>query len=116
MVRMAEKSIPVLSVHDSLIANWDVVESGELLSQMEQAYYERFKKYIQIKGDPPMHGKPVESIIDYGGYASPKDFLDYIDKTGEFKIWVNRQRLWKNNWSTMIAKSDTLGEIPSDQD
>jgi len=116
MVCMAEKSIPVLSVHDSLIANWDVVESGELLSQMEQAYYERFKKYIQIKGDPPMHGKPVESIIDYGGYASPKDFLDYIDKTGEFKIWVNRQRLWKNNWSTMIAKSDTLGEIPSDKD
>ena len=104
MVRMAQQHITLLSVHDSLIANWDVVESGELLKEMEQAYYERFGSYIKIKGDPPMHGKPVDSIIDYGGYASPEQFLDYIDKTGEYKIWVQRQRLWKANWVTAISR------------
>jgi len=97
MLHFGRKDIPILSVHDSLITNWDVVESGELLFQMEKAFYERFGKYIKIKGDPPMSGKPVDSIIDYGGYASPEDFLDYIDKTGEYKIWVARQRAWNNN-------------------
>lgn len=101
MLHFGRKNISVLSVHDSLITNWDVVESGELRQQMEQVFFERFGKYIQIKADPAMTGKPVESIIDYGGYSSPEGYLDYMDKTGEFKIWVARQRAWLANLPTI---------------
>ena len=87
------------------------LDRQETLDYCEKVFSE--KESASTKDRPALQAM-LEFV--YGGYASPKDFLDYIDKTGEFKIWVNRQRLWKNNWSTMIAKSDALGEISSDKD
>ena len=97
MLYYAERDIPVLPVHDSLLIDWKLSGTREdLRDQMLVAFEKRFKKSVTVKEEDMFKvRKPLVELAPFMGLGTTvTSYISMLEENGNYRRWTSRQRAW----------------------
>lgn len=103
----ADKDIPVLPVHDSLLFNWELRGTrDDPEDQMLLAYTERFKRKITIREEDMFKvQKPIVELVPYMGVGTSLDrHISMLEADGGYRRWTERHRAWLANLPNIASR------------